>query len=87
MRGGTRRAPLVDVESCTSRMTPQGCSIPRQRPLSLPATQPVAAGGTWAARHAARRDRGGRHGELRTGAAPGGGFPIEATLPAKVEMT
>jgi signal transduction histidine kinase len=26
-------------------------------------------------------------GELRTGAAPGGGFLIEATLPAKAEMT
>jgi len=24
---------------------------------------------------------------LRTGAAPGGGFLIEATLPAKAEMT
>ncbi|MDQ2815038.1 MAG: sensor histidine kinase, partial [Actinomycetota bacterium] len=25
-------------------------------------------------------------GELRTGAAPGGGFLIEATLPAKAEV-
>jgi signal transduction histidine kinase len=50
-----------------------------------PAAQPVAAGGHGLPGMRERAAAAG--GELRTGAAPGGGFLIEATLPAKAEMT
>ena len=50
-----------------------------------PAAQPVAAGGHGLLGMRERAAAAG--GELRTGAAPGGGFLIEATLPAKAEMT
>ena len=50
-----------------------------------PAAQPVAAGGHGLTGMRERAAAAG--GELRTGAAPGGGFLIEATLPAKAEMT
>ena len=49
------------------------------------AAQPVAAGGHGLPGMRERAAAAG--GELRTGAAPGGGFLIEATLPAKAEMT
>ena len=50
-----------------------------------PAAQPVAAGGHGLPGMRERAAAAG--GELCTGAAPGGGFLIEATLPAKAEMT
>ena len=50
-----------------------------------PAAQPVTAGGHGLPGMRERAAAAG--GELRTGAAPGGGFLIEATLPAKAEMT
>jgi signal transduction histidine kinase len=50
-----------------------------------PAAQPVAAGGHGLPGMRERAAAAG--GDLRTGAAPGGGFLIEATLPAKAEMT
>ena len=50
-----------------------------------PAAQPVAAGGHGLPGMRERAAAAG--GELRTGTAPGGGFLIEATLPAKAEMT
>jgi len=50
-----------------------------------PAAQPVATGGHGLPGMRERAAAAG--GELRTGAAPGGGFLIEATLPAKAEMT
>jgi len=50
-----------------------------------PAAQPVAAEGHGLPGMRERAAAAG--GELRTGAAPGGGFLIEATLPAKAEMT
>ena len=50
-----------------------------------PAAQPVAAGGHGLPGMRERAAAAG--GEFRTGAAPGGGFLIEATLPAKAEMT
>ena len=50
-----------------------------------PAAQPVTAGGHGLLGMRERAAAAG--GELRTGAAPGGGFLIEATLPAKAEMT
>ncbi len=50
-----------------------------------PAAQPVASGGHGLPGMRERAAAAG--GELRTGAAPGGGFLIEATLPAKAEMT
>jgi signal transduction histidine kinase len=50
-----------------------------------PAAQPMAAGGHGLPGMRERAAAAG--GELRTGAAPGGGFLIEATLPAKAEMT
>jgi signal transduction histidine kinase len=50
-----------------------------------PAAQPVAAGGHGLPGMRERAAAAG--GELRTSAAPGGGFLIEATLPAKAEMT
>ena len=50
-----------------------------------PVAQPVAAGGHGLPGMRERAAAAG--GELRTGAAPGGGFLIEATLPAKAEMT
>ena len=50
-----------------------------------PAAQPTAAGGHGLPGMRERAAAAG--GELRTGAAPGGGFLIEATLPAKAEMT
>jgi signal transduction histidine kinase len=50
-----------------------------------PAAQPVAAGGHGLPGMRERAAAAG--GQLRTGAAPGGGFLIEATLPAKAEMT
>jgi len=49
-----------------------------------PAAQPVIAGGHGLPGMRERAAAAG--GELRTGAAPGGGFLIEATLPAKAEM-
>ena len=49
-----------------------------------PAAPPVAAGGHGLPGMRERAAAAG--GELRTGAAPGGGFVIEATLPAKAEM-
>ena len=49
------------------------------------AAQPVASGGHGLPGMRERAAAAG--GELRTGAAPGGGFLIEATLPAKAEMT
>ena len=51
----------------------------------LPAAQPVAAGGHGLLGMRERAAAAG--GELRIGAAPGSGFLIEATLPAKAEMT
>jgi signal transduction histidine kinase len=50
-----------------------------------PAAQPVAAGGHGLLGMRERAAAAG--GELRIGAAPGSGFLIEATLPAKAEMT
>src|SRR6266581_3046603 len=50
-----------------------------------PAPQPAAAGGHGLPGMRERAAAAG--GELRTGAAPGGGFLIEATLPAKAELT
>jgi signal transduction histidine kinase len=50
-----------------------------------PAAQPVAGGGHGLPGMRERAAAAG--GELRTGAARGGGFLIEATLPAKAEMT
>jgi signal transduction histidine kinase len=50
-----------------------------------PAAQPVAPGGHGLPGMRERAAAAG--GELRTDAAPGGGFLIEATLPAKAEMT
>jgi signal transduction histidine kinase len=50
-----------------------------------PAAQPVASGGHGLPGMRERAAAAG--GELRTGAAPDGGFLIEATLPAKAEMT
>src|SRR5271166_2336174 len=50
-----------------------------------PVAQSVAAGGHGLLGMRERAAAAG--GELRTGAAPGGGFLIEATLPAKTEMT
>ena len=50
-----------------------------------PAAQPLAAGGHGLPGMRERAAAAG--GELRTGTAPGGGFLIEATLPAKAEMT
>ncbi len=50
-----------------------------------PAAQPVVSGGHGLPGMRERAAAAG--GELRTGAAPGGGFLIEATLPAKAEMT
>ena len=50
-----------------------------------PAAQPRASGGHGLPGMRERAAAAG--GELRTGAAPGGGFLIEATLPAKAEMT
>ena len=50
-----------------------------------PAAQPVTAAGHGLPGMRERAAAAG--GELRTGAAPGGGFLIEATLPAKAEMT
>jgi signal transduction histidine kinase len=50
-----------------------------------PGAPPVAAGGHGLPGMRERAAAAG--GELRTGAAPGGGFLIEATLPAKAEMT
>ncbi len=49
------------------------------------AAQPVASGGHGLPGMRERAAAAG--GELRTGAAPGGGFLIEATLPAKAEIT
>ena len=49
------------------------------------AAQPVASGGHGLPGMRERAAAAG--GELRTGAAPGGGFMIEATLPAKAGMT
>jgi signal transduction histidine kinase len=49
------------------------------------AAQPVAAGGHGLPGMRERAAAAG--GELRTGTAPGGGFLIEATLPAKAETT
>jgi len=50
-----------------------------------PAAQPVTAGGHGLLGMRERAAAAG--GELRIGAAPGSGFLIEATLPAKAEMT
>jgi signal transduction histidine kinase len=50
-----------------------------------PAAQPVAVGGHGLLGMRERAAAAG--GELRIGAAPGSGFLIEATLPAKAEMT
>ena len=50
-----------------------------------PVAPPVASGGHGLPGMRERAAAAG--GELRTGAAPGGGFLIEATLPAKAEMT
>jgi signal transduction histidine kinase len=50
-----------------------------------PTAQPVAAAGHGLPGMRERAAAAG--GELRTGAAPGGGFLIEATLPVKAEMT
>jgi signal transduction histidine kinase len=50
-----------------------------------PGAQPVAAGGHGLPGMRERAAAAG--GELRTGAAPGGGFVIEAMLPTKAEMT
>ena len=50
-----------------------------------PAAQPVDTGGHGLTGMRERAAAAG--GELRIGAAPGGGFLIEATLPAKTEMT
>ena len=50
-----------------------------------PAAQPVAAGGHGLPGMRERAAAAG--GELRTGAAPGGGFLIEAILPVKAETT
>jgi signal transduction histidine kinase len=50
-----------------------------------PAAQPMAAGGHGLPGMRERAAAAG--GELRTSAAPGGGFLIEATLPVKAEMT
>ena len=49
-----------------------------------PVAQPAASGGHGLPGMRERAAAAG--GELRTGAAPGGGFLIEATLPAKAEM-
>jgi signal transduction histidine kinase len=50
-----------------------------------PAAQPVTAGGHGLL--GMRERAAAASGELRTGAAPDGGFLIEATLPVKAEMT
>ena len=50
-----------------------------------PVAQPLAAGGHGLPGMRERAAAAG--GELRTGTAPGSGFLIEATLPAKAEMT
>ena len=50
-----------------------------------PAAQPVTAGGHGLLGMRERAAAAG--GELRIGAAPGSGFLIEATLPAKAELT
>jgi CheY-like chemotaxis protein len=50
-----------------------------------PAAQPLASGGHGLPGMRERAAAAG--GELRTGTAPGSGFLIEATLPAKAEMT
>jgi signal transduction histidine kinase len=84
-----RHAPgaAVDVElhftgdSLRLRIRDNGPGPPHDG--SAPGT-PEAAGGHGL--HGMRERASAAGGELRTGAAPGGGFLIEATLPAQAEV-